>query len=371
MNDRGIRRQPGAVWDGHLLDGRSAERIAVGVEVTSAGLVVRMPDASEDLWIWDDILQTQGFHKGEVVRFERGDEVTEALVVEDTHVLRAVQSLAGGHAQRFHDPRMFVFERPFFVGAAIAVVGLAFVGYTAALPAVVDFAAVRIPVSWEEELGKSAVAKLAPPEERCDDPEREAALTAMVRRLVGPRSRYTYRVTVAKADVINAFAAPGGYVVVFDGLLRRTRSPEELAGVLAHEIEHVEQRHATRALLRDLSTQALIGMVLGDAGALKTAAAAAGQIAGLKYRRNDEAAADAGGMTRLAAVHADPAGMISFFEVLEKEGPDLPGGFGYLSTHPRTADRIATLKRLASGLTYKPEGLLPGRSWEDVKRVCE
>lgn len=374
MLDPSIRRQPGAIWDAHYFDGRSADRRPATVEVTGAGLVLRVDGGADVLWQWDDVRQTQGFHKGEVVRFERGSQaesdVAEAIVVEDTAVLRAVQALAGGFAQRFHDPRLRAFEWPFFVGSFVSLVALGIFAYTVALPAGVEFAADRIPIAWEEELGKSVVAKLAPPEERCSDPAREASLSELVGRLVGPKSRYRYRVTVAKGDMVNAFAAPGGYVVVFDGLLRRTTAPEELAGVLAHEIEHVEQRHATRALLRELSTQALIGMVLGDAGALQTAVSAAGQVAGLSYRRHDEESADVRGMARMKAARLDPKGMVAFFKLIQEEDPDLPGGFDYLSTHPRTADRIATLEKLAAGLTYEPLPALPGRDWEDIRKVC-
>lgn len=343
------------------------------MEVTGAGLVLRFPgygESSEMLWPWDDVRQTQGFHRGEVVRFERGGEMAEALVVEDPAILRAVQALSGGFAQRFHDPRMRAFEWPFFAGAALALAGVLVLSYTVALPRAIDFAADRIPVAWEEELGRAVVTRLAPPGDRCGDPPREAALRELVGRLVGPKSRYTYRVTVARGDMVNAFAAPGGHVVVFDGLLARTKTPEQLAGVLAHEIEHVEQRHATRALLRELSTRALIGMILGDAGALQTAVSAAGQVAGLSYRRHDEESADVRGLARLKAARIDSAGMISFFKILQQENPDLPRGFDYLSTHPRTADRIARLERLAARMSYEPVPALPGRNWANIKKIC-
>ena len=64
-----------------------------------------------------------------------------------------------------------------------------------------------------------------------------------------PSNPYAFRVSVVDSPVVNAFAAPGGYIVIYKGLLKYTKSPEELAGVLAHEIEHVIHRHVTRMLL--------------------------------------------------------------------------------------------------------------------------
>ncbi len=363
----GLRRQPGAVWDGHFFDGQSAQKRDIKVEVTAGGLVLQLADGTERIWPYHDFLQTQGFHAGQIVRFERDDE---AIVIADAGILRAIQVLAGGYAQRFHDPRLRVFELPVFAAAALALVGLIAAAYVWGLPAATGFAADRIPVAWEEQLGRSVVSHMAPPESRCEDPARLGAIEELVAKLVGPRSRYRYRVSVVGEDVVNAFAAPGGYIVVFNGLLRRSGSPEELAGVLAHEIEHVEQRHATRALLRELSLKALVGLIAGDAQALGTAVSAAGTVAGLSFRRQDEEAADTAGMARLARIHADPQGMIAFFRILEKEGPDVTGPLAYLSTHPRTADRIVRLRTLAARAEYKAVPLLPGRTWDDVKRIC-
>jgi len=367
LSDLPRRRQPGAVWEGHYYDGASPHRHDVRVEVTEAGLVVQFADGQETLWHYDDLLQTQGFHAGEVVRFEHGPE---SLAVPDAGILRAIRLLAAGYAQRFHDPRSRSLEWPIFIGAAVAAAGLLVAGWVWGLPAATGFAADRIPVAWEEELGRSVTENLAPRDKRCGDPARLAAIEGMVARLVGDGSRYRYKVAVAREDVVNAFAAPGGHVVVFSGLLERTRRPEELAGVLAHEIEHVEQRHATRALLRDLSLRAVIGLIAGDAGALQAAISAAGTLAGLQYRRHDEEAADVAGMKRMQRIKADPQGMVSFFEILDKENPDLAGPLAYLSTHPRTGDRIARLRNMAAEAAYRPEPLLPGRAWDEVKRLC-
>ena len=128
-----------------------------------------------------------------------------------------------------------------------------------------DLAAAALPPSWEKRLGDAAVRQIAPEEDRCDDPVKTEAVETIVRRLSAARgqSPYEYNVVLA-SGMMNAFAAPGGRVVVFDELIEMTESPEELAGVLAHEIEHVERRHSTRALFRDLTVNAIQAAVTGD-----------------------------------------------------------------------------------------------------------
>src|SRR5437899_1914268 len=85
---------------------------------------------------------------------------------------------------------------------------------------------------------------------------RGEAIGAIVKRLMEPQpiSPYTVRVTVVDDGTVNAFAVPGGQVVLLRGLVERTRTPEELAGVLAHELQHVLQRHTTRLLLQHAAT---------------------------------------------------------------------------------------------------------------------
>jgi predicted Zn-dependent protease len=82
-----------------------------------------------------------------------------------------------------------------------------------------------------------------------------------------PNTHYTFRVMVVNDPIVNALAAPGGYILVFRGLLDRTRSPEELAGVLAHESQHVLKRHTTRALLENVSSGLLVAALMGERAA--------------------------------------------------------------------------------------------------------
>src|SRR5690606_1638034 len=116
-------------------------------------------------------------------------------------------------------------------------------------------------------------------------------------------------------SLVNAFAAPGGYIVVFQGLLEASESAEEVAGILAHEIQHVVQRHGTKAILEALPLQ-LAAAALGGDQAAALFVGAASTLGVLSYRRRDETAADREGFRMLRAARIAPDGMMRFFERL-------------------------------------------------------
>jgi predicted Zn-dependent protease len=198
-----------------------------------------------------------------------------------------------------------------------------------------------------------------------------APLGAILDRLVAalPRSPYRFNLTVLRDTSVNAFAAPGGFIVVTSGLLRAARTPEELAGVLAHEIQHVTRRHSTRAIIREMPLRLAISALFGGSG-VEAAAGMVGSLGALRYRRADEVEADLEGMRLLNAAHVDPAGMISFMRTLETRYESAPRLASYLSSHPRTADRIAALAALAERDKYPTTPLLDSASWQKVRAVC-
>lgn len=153
---------------------------------------------------------------------------------------------------------------------------------------------------------------------------------------------YTYRFHLADEPSINAFALPAGYIVVHRGLLEAAQSAEEVAGVMAHEIEHVEQRHSLRAMVQSLGLHAVWLALTGDLGS-GMAGEGVKHLAGLHFSREQEVAADAAGHARLAAAGIDPHGMVSFFESLAKKQMAIPD---LLSSHPASIERSARLNAL-------------------------
>jgi beta-barrel assembly-enhancing protease len=363
------------VWDAHYLDGRTPERRPARVVIGHTGLEITLLGGGDSFrWPLAGLRQTQGFYAGEQVRLERGPEPAEALLIADVAFLSALRAGAPHAAAAFHDPARRRFRPGLTAMAAVAAVVVALGLYFWAIPAMATLAAARVPVAWEVALGEAALARLAPPSRRCLDPVRQGQIDEILAVLLRPlpEPRYPFRVTVVDHPMVNAFAAPGGGIVVFRGLLERTDSAEELAGVLAHEIQHVLHRHTTRAILREASTGILVAALVGDVSGVATFGVQTARLLGdLRHGREAEHEADRDGMRLLRAARVDPRGMLAFFEALQKLEDERGAGVRYLSTHPAAGDRLHLLAALAAQAPPAPPvPLLAGDDWSDVTRIC-
>ena len=368
------------VWEGAFFDGRTASRQAVTVTVMVGGLHIVKKEAGKETgsslwWPYEEIRQTQGLYSGEQVRLEKGDALPEAIVVADGRFLAAIHQAAPDAHARFHNPaRRFLRLRLILLGGAGALLAAA-VLYSWGIPWLADRVSSRVPIAWEEQLGREVLGQLAPPDKRCADPARIGVLNQIVAALTGtgsgPDVPYRFVITVVDDPAVNAFAAPGGQIVIYQGLLNKTENPEELAGVLAHEIQHVVQRHATKALFREMSMRVLMAAALGDASGMAAVLGAAETLGELRFRRRDEEAADREGMKAVQVARIDPMGMIRFLNKLYDDSGDMPGAMQYLSTHPQTRDRIEQLSRLAAQAAYSPVPLLPGYEWAEMGKLCD
>jgi predicted Zn-dependent protease len=362
-------------WAGHYLDGRSAGRRAARVRVTATVLEIVTDDGVTRRWPLAEVRQTQGSYPGEPVRLERGGALPETLIVEDVAVLAAVRSARGARRSRFHDPRRRAFRLPLTLGAAAAAVGLTGAFYAWGIPATASLATRLVPVAWEVRLGDAVYARLVRPEDRCQDAERQRAVDAVLARLTEHSETGTYhlQVTIVDRPDVNAFALPGGHIIVLRGLLERTDTPEMLAGVLAHEAQHVLRRHTTRTIIQHASTGLLVAAIAGDVTGLVAFALEGARVVGtLNYTRRAEEEADAQGLRMLLEAGIDPSGMVAFYDrvLADVDGNDRGGVARYLSTHPASRERADALRREAAARVTRTRRLLPDYDWKEVKRIC-
>lgn len=208
----------------------------------------------------------------------------------------------------------------------------------------VEFAVDRIPVEWEQKLGESAYRDFVMQQTVLKDGPAVVAVDEITQRLTEqiPHNPYKFEVSVVKSEIVNAFALPGGYVVVFTGLMQKAESGEEVAGVLSHELNHVLQRHGLNRMVKQIGLMAIVTIILGDQQGLIGLMQQVGvELLTLKFGRAQETEADVTGLQLLHRARIDPSGMITFFQRLsEKED----GRVEWLSTHPMSAGRAALLK---------------------------
>jgi predicted Zn-dependent protease len=208
----------------------------------------------------------------------------------------------------------------------------------------VELAVDRIPVEWEQKLGESAYRDFLAQQEVVKGGPAVSAIEEMTHRLIEqiPDNPYKFDVTVVKSDVVNAFALPGGYIVVFTGLMKKAESGEEVAGVLGHELNHVLQRHGLERIVKQLGLVAMASIVLGDQqGSVGLMKQLGVELMALKFGREQETEADVTGLQLLHRAKIDPSGMVTFFQRLSEKDE---GRTEWLSTHPMGRARAERLK---------------------------
>lgn len=209
----------------------------------------------------------------------------------------------------------------------------------------VDRAVDQIPISWEEGLGEAVTTANIQGDELID-PRLVDPVQKIIDRIAAAEPDQPYELTlhIVENPQINAFAAPGGHIVVFTGLLEKTERPDELAGVLAHEFQHVFRRHGLRNMVHSVKWQALAALLLGDVGSVQQVVLGhAPQFLSLAYGRSLEEEADIEGAKLLVAARINPQGMVDFFKILQdNETVAIPE---FISSHPDTQNRIANLER--------------------------
>lgn len=176
---------------------------------------------------------------------------------------------------------------------------------------------------------------------------------------VKKRNVYKYRIEIIRRDdVMNAFALPGGPVFVYTGLLKYLDSEAALAGVLAHEVAHIESRHATKRLSANYGVSLLLSLVLGQ-NPSALAEIATNLFVGLAFlanSRSDEDQADRLSVEYLKTTKYYPGGVKFFFEKMKSDGT-VSSNSGkiatFLSTHPDPIERIAVVNQNLKGQGFK------------------
>ena len=241
-------------------------------------------------------------------------------------------------------------SRPVLFILSLAAAGIA--AYIWLLPLLSGWLSTLLPLDADRRVGEAYWTSMAPTLKL--DTARSAALQRFGDELeLAPDFKLSYH--VVKDEQVNAFALPGGHIVVYTGILDRMNEPGELAALLAHEGTHVQLRHSMRGIMRELSGAVLLSLIIGDVGALTTIVAErADDLRGLAYTRGLESEADAVGMERMAADGLDAQGMVKLLQLLEREAQDMPEGLSFLSSHPLTTERIAVAEDKAKALGHAP-----------------
>ncbi|MGC4038005.1 MAG: M48 family metallopeptidase [Chitinophagaceae bacterium] len=194
----------------------------------------------------------------------------------------------------------------------------------------------RVPVSYEENLGNSMFESMKP---GFKIDERKTAYINDFFNELRLSSPYKIRITVVKDDVANAFAMPGGNIVVYDKIILGMNSYTELAALLSHEFTHVQNKHTTKSIFREMANSMFLSVILGNTGAASNMIIQnADELKSLSYGRSLEKEADLSGLRILNEHKIDGNGFIRLFEMLKKESTVKVSE--WMSNHPDLDKRI-------------------------------
>lgn len=331
---------------GRFNDGRTAASRAVTVRHTPKGYEIR--DSNQLLvafWHHDDVCACDDLPGGNVRLCCRKDPDAR---------LTLPKAAAGRPAAR--KPRTGL-----RMSAALAASAALVAAAIALLPMAGRIAAAAVPLSVEQRWGDNMVRGFEQSVRLCHGPAGEAALRLLTERLDAPLppERRPRHIEVADIAAVNAISLPGGTIVVFRGLLAQAADADEVAGVLAHEMTHVAERHPLAGALRGLGIAGLITLVSGDASGVL--AGGAGALMAGAYSRDDEAEADRGALRLLGAAGI---GSHSFAEFFRHTQTGIPA---WLTDHP---DSLARADFIDAHATPSHAPALTAGQWGALKGIC-
>lgn len=347
-------------------DGRAAVFADAEIELRADKLVIRR---GESVIEWDYAgLARADDQNGRIVLKRKKPDTGERLMLGDWYddELKAVAP----HLMR---PRAQGVEGKVTVGALVTLAWSLAAAFLIGIPYAADPMARAMPDKYRTQIADISWAQVNNFTVQCDDADEAAEiLNNLALRIMeesGVAQRDEIWITIADAGFPNAFALPDDSIIVTDELIGMARHPDELTGVLAHEIAHIEHNHIMKNVIRQIGAGIFFDVVFGGAGAGQAIAIASVNLAGLRYSRGDETDADSRGMDYLDAAGISTGGIATMFDRIQEYEQDagvsdIPT---MLSSHPASRERAEAARARAR------EGLQPSltdREWRIVQQAC-
>jgi len=358
-----------------LFDGTCSARHDVMVEATATGLtIIAAGRRVLDEWLYPE-LRRQSAPDGVLRLGREGETLLARLEVRDRAFAAAIEDRAvtldrGGAAERALRRKV--------VGLSLAAVASLLLTAIVGVPALTNRIIPLVPFAVDQKLGNAVDRQIRSALDShhlgagfvCGDGPGETAGRDALRRLVARLQAaadlpFALHVEVVRRNEPNAFALPGGHIYLYQGLIDRAQSPDELAGVLAHEIGHVVHRDGARTVLQAAGLSFLFGLMLGDFVGGGAVVIAAKTVLHSSYSRQVEAAADRYSIALVTGAGGDPRALAA---ILARIVSDKDEGMKVLLNHPETKDRIGAI--MAAAPSDATAALLDVADWSALKQIC-
>jgi beta-barrel assembly-enhancing protease len=359
--------------DATFFDGEFARDWPVTISVGGSEIIFSGEHVPETRWSIAGLHPVDPPSSGQPFRITHSSKPGARLVIRDETFIRTLidnhKHLRGGYS--------WAHLRQVAAWTVGGICVLALAGYilVSFLPQKVAYI---LPDEWRNRVGDQVIASLVDKARRCDTAAGTAAKSVMIAAIAeGNPDLPPVSMDIYDMPMVNAFAAPGGKIIFTRGILEKADKPEEIAGVLAHEIGHVAHRHPEVQLVRLTGLQVLISVMSGSNGGDITSNIAALATL-LQYSREAEREADNYALTAMQKARIDPLGLRIFFEkIMRQEGGSSStsgqtstlGKIGNVfSTHPGTEERIKHIQPLPPGQV--PVQVLTPEQWQALKTIC-
>jgi len=363
---------------GDFLDGRSAAlgRATLCIDETGPApeLIIALPGRDPQRWPLDDIRSLPDQAKPTELVLGHAFDPVARLIVNDPAVSRILQARCPNLRRR-----PAVRGKARLAGWAAAAVASVALIISVLVPVMANQLAEYLPPEGEQALGDTTFEQIRraldetgiAPLLICENRDGAAALDRITTRL-GQQTVLPYPLTVHVLDheMVNAFALPGGRIVLFRGLIEAAETPDEVAAVLAHELGHVVNRDPARIALRSAGSIGVLGLLLGDFAGGAVVLFLTERLIEATYAKEAEATADVFAHETLIAAGIPPSALASMFQRLLARYGEADGFVAHFLSHPSLGDRIAQAKAADAGLTGALRPALNDADWRALQQIC-
>lgn len=332
----------------------SAEPVAVIAKLENPGLFISPSGGGNDStqWLYRDCsFDLSGYNQS---RLKVSHNLSgDVLIIDDPDLIKQIscgQSELPGMEALTHKLKLRPWlELKSWLTVMSIIIGICLGGYLL-VEATVNASIDHLPIAVDKQLGESAFKHFLKKYKFINDDKQLNRIRGIAEKLSAASSMpYKFDVYLAKSKEVNAFALPGGKIIVFSGLIKDAKSDDEIAGVLGHEIGHLKKRHSLRDLLHSVSLLQFCKFVFGDNHEdVQELMNLMLKIEGLKYNRDQESEADEIGINLAKKAGYDPNGLIHFFQRIQDEESNSPPAF--ILSHPLPKNRVVALKKKLADL---------------------
>ncbi|MEK9679676.1 MAG: M48 family metallopeptidase [Rhodospirillaceae bacterium] len=347
-------------------DGQTSAVTEVTVRFWGDLLEIVESTGEEEIKTWrlDEIIVHDVLRSAQSVRLSSETDPECRLTVVDE---AGIKALSQRLPKKSHTALRYV-PKWRHIGAYTVLTIAVIVGLYLALPLLVVAGVNLVPQSWEDKIGRRAFSQFESMREKeqvnrvCLD--RIQAMSDKIIDRIKTTNGLTqqFHLLVMQGKLVNAFAMPGGHLVLFEGLVKAASSPEEVAGVLGHEMGHEIKRHVAQAFFRALIVNHTLSLIFGTGFSADISTS----LASRSYSRDAEREADELAVELLQKARIDTNGIRTFFEKLAEKEKGLVEKLEYFSTHPRSQDRADQVKTVSQPTIP----VMPAEDWQRLRQFC-